>query len=128
MSYRSKSGWLEDDEFRISKSIKNADGFSLARSWQKGYAITRFSARYIKDCYLSAPQAVFKVISYGHGKKHLKVLLDYVATRDNQYVEFVSSDSVLMDGPDDIKEVAEDWSKDFRKKGAVAESSAILPT
>jgi hypothetical protein len=95
-----------------------ADNFSLGRYWQKGYGVDRFSSEYVKNCYSNAPEAVFKIISYGRGKSQLKNLLEYVTKRDDKDVDFYSESGELMHGKDDLQATLEEWSSEFRKKGS----------
>jgi hypothetical protein len=114
MSYR---GRIKDDEFRIGKGRKIADNFSFSRSWQKGYPSSRFSASYVSACYSVAPQAVFKIISYGSSKKSLGKLVEYLVERDEGRIEIEGSDGLIMEDSD-ISEMLDEWNVDFKDKGS----------
>jgi hypothetical protein len=109
-----------NDEFEIGRGSKSVnDNFSLHRSWQKGYqGFNRFTPSYIRDCYSQDPQAVFKVISFGRGKSQLKRLVEYVNTRDGRAQEFYTESGEALKGQDDIEEIVNEWSQEFRTKGS----------
>lgn len=85
---------LENEfEFGRGKRVKD-DSFSLARYWQKGYGIDRFSPAYITSCHSIDPQAVFKIISFGKGKDSTgkgrdsaKAMLEYVNFRKGVQID-----------------------------------------
>jgi hypothetical protein len=115
MSYRSRS---QEDEFKIGKGRKVADHFSLSRAWQRGYPSSRLqSSRYVASCYSTSPQAVFKIISYGGGKKNLHHLVEYLIEREEGRVEMESSDGLIMDN-EDLADMLEEWQGDFKDKGS----------
>jgi hypothetical protein len=115
MSYRSRN---QEDEFKIGKGKKVADHFSLSRAWQRGYPSSRLqSPGYVASCYSTAPQAVFKIISYGSRKKNLHNLVEYLIEREEGRVEMESSDGLIMED-EDIAEMLEEWHEDFKDKGS----------
>lgn len=115
MSYRNR---IQEDELKIGKGRKVADHFSLSRAWQRGYPSSRLqSSNYISSCYSTAPQAVFKIISYGGGKKNLHNLVEYLIERKEGRVEMEGSDGLIMED-EDIAEMLEEWRQDFKDKGS----------
>lgn len=107
-----------DEEFQIGKARRsNLDNFSLNRYWQKGYNIDRFSKQYISNCYSNAPQAVYKIISFGRGIS-AKSMMEYVNTRDGIDQEFWTESGEVLKGKEDIDELYKTWSSEFRKKGS----------
>ena len=115
MSYRSRN---PEDELKIGKGRRVADHFSLSRAWQRGYPSSRLqSPRYVASCYSTAPQAVFKIISYGSRKKNLSNLVEYLIEREEGRTEMEGSDGLIMGGGD-IADMLEEWSKDFKTSGS----------
>jgi hypothetical protein len=115
MSYRGRS---QEDELKIGKGKKVADHFSLSRAWQRGYPSSRLqSPRYVASCYSTSAQAVFKIISYGGGRKNLSNLVEYLIEREEGRVEIEGSDGLIMED-EDIAEMLEEWHKDFKDKGS----------
>lgn len=135
---------MKNEEFEYGKGRRSGlDSFSLNRYWQKGYGIDRFSPAYITNCYSTAPQAVFKIISFSKGDGSAKAMLEYVVFRQGKKVEikdldnfdnmikdadgnyyeasaqeFYTESGEVLSGKNDISELHEAWSAEFRKKGS----------
>ena len=106
------------DEFEIGRGRGRDDNFSLEREWNTYNWRSRFSSSYIKDCYSTDPQALYKVISFGRGKQSLRNILEYVFTRDGKEQEFYSESGEILQGQQDIDNIIDEWSKEFRQKGS----------
>ncbi len=57
------------------------------------------------------PQAVVKVVSYGHGMKGVRQSIDYISRKGELALETESGDIVL--GRAEQKELVKNWSRDF---------------
>lgn len=53
-----------------------------------------FNLLNVAACYSTAPQAVFKIISYGSSPKSLNNLVDYLIDREEGRVEMEGSDGL----------------------------------
>ncbi len=60
------------------------------------------------------PQAVVKVISYGHGAKSVSGTIDYISREGELELETESGD--LVQGREERKELVRNWSRDFGQR------------
>ena len=133
-----------EDEFDYGRGKRSSlDNFSLSRYWQKGYGVDRFSPAYITSCHSTAPQAVFKIISFGKGLSSVKGMLEYVNYRPGKKIhptdlddfdkiitdengdhyeanaqEFYTESGEVLKGKEDINDLYKTWSDEFRLQGS----------
>ena len=126
----------KDNEFEQGKGRKGiVENFGLNRAYQKIFPTARFTASYIKDCYSTAPQAIFKIVSYGKGVVSAKQMLEYAFNRDQENLdksneainendtipveqEFYTQDGEVLKGQADINKTIDEWSLSFRDIGS----------
>lgn len=137
MATQAQAKFNKDNEFEQGRGRRGVvDNFGLNRLYQTSYPLSRFTPSYIKDCYSTNPQAVFKIVSFGRGIASARQMLEYAFKRDKEESnqvnelnnidgkvesvdqEFYSQDGEILKGQKDIDNTLEEWAPSFRDKGS----------